>query len=288
MVPEVIFMKKDEKQSMRQEKISKWRKFARKRWIYPAVYLGLAAIVIASVLWMQMGTNPENYSIDHSKQESNVHKPSAYNHNPNAVPVNKMKEQFKWPVQNKDSVHVQKQFYDYDASLESQQAALVLNDHTYRPNTGINLATESGNSFPVTAAMSGTVVQAEKDPEIGYVVKVDNGDGVTTVYSSLKEVAVEKGEDVKQGQKLGLAGKSDYFQKAGVIAHFEIRKDGDPVNPLSFFGQSKSDLLKSNTGQQKEKQDRSGEQNKKSQDQMNKQPQQDQNQNDQTSNNTDA
>ncbi|HET7627033.1 MAG TPA: M23 family metallopeptidase [Bacillales bacterium] len=238
-------MKKDEKQSTRQENMPKWRKFARKRWVYPAVYLGLAAIVIASVLWMQTGPNEGDYSIDPSKNGSGEKETSLYNQNKDAVPVNTMKEQFQWPVKDRNAVTVQKPFYDYNASLEDQQAALVLNDHTYRPNTGINLSTESGKSFAVTASLSGTVLKAEEDPELGYVVKVDNGDGVTTIYSSLKSTAVEKGDKVEQGDKIGMAGQSDYFEKAGVIVHFEIRKDGKPVNPVSYFGQSKAELLKS-------------------------------------------
>ncbi|HET7578290.1 MAG TPA: M23 family metallopeptidase [Bacillales bacterium] len=251
-------MKDDKKQSARQEKIAKWRKFARKRWVYPAVYLGLAAIVIAAVLWMQVGVDQNNYSIDKSKDHPKSHKSVAYDHNGHqkpAVPVNSMKQIFEWPVKNQDAVQVTKQFWDPDASLNDQQAALVYNDHTYRPNTGINLASKSGDSFVVTAAMSGTVVQAENDPDLGYVVRVDDGKGVTTVYSSLKSLAVEQGDLVKQGEKLGMAGKSDYFDKAGVILHFEIRANGEPVNPVAYFGQSKADLLSQIKGDQKDQTD---------------------------------
>lgn len=235
-------MTKDKKQSMRQEKIAKWRKFARKRWVYPAVYLGLAAIIIAAVLWLQLD-HQDNHALDNQKSKENQ---TVYNHNKNqkAVPVNKMNEEFAWPVKDRNAVFVQKKFFDFNASEKEKEAALVLNDHTYRPNTGINLATESGESFAVTAAMSGTVVRAEQDPNLGYVVEVDNGNGVTTLYESLQGTKVEKGDQVKQGQKLGMAGKSDYFKNEGNILHFEIRKDGTPVNPVSYFGQHKSDLPK--------------------------------------------
>ncbi|HET7657520.1 MAG TPA: M23 family metallopeptidase [Bacillales bacterium] len=247
-------MTKDKKQAERQEKFAKWRKFARKRWVYPAVYLGLAAIVIAAVLWMQVDTNKGNNAIDQHKVENgaNSNNPVSYKHNKEAVPVNTMKESFQWPVKSKKSVHVTKKFWDPKAPIDDQQAALVLNDHTYRPNTGINLASKSGDSFVVTAAMSGTVVQAEQDPNLGYVVRVDDGNGITTVYQSLKSAAVEKGDLVEQGQKLGMAGKSDYFADAGVILHFEIRANGDPVNPVAYFGESKADLLKQVKGDQKD------------------------------------
>ncbi|HEU5139663.1 MAG TPA: M23 family metallopeptidase [Bacillales bacterium] len=262
-------MKKDNKQSMRQEKISKWRKFARKRWVYPAVYLGLAAIVIASVLWMQVDVNKDNYAIDEPKTNNanQSQPPIAYKENPEAVPANAMKEIFKWPVQNKDAIQVQKKFYSFDSSLEDQQAALVLNDNTYRPNTGINLAAKDGESFAVTAALSGTVVQAEKDPELGYVVRLDNGKDVTTLYSSLKSLAVEKGQQVEQGDKLGMAGNSEYFQDAGVVLHFEIRKNGVPVNPVAYFGKAQSDLKSPDKSgdDQKDKGNKDGSEMKKDQ-----------------------
>lgn len=261
-------MKNDKKQSMRQEKTAKWRKFARKRWVYPAVYLGLAAIVIAAVLWMQVGTDINNHSIGKQNVQNGAttHNPVAYNHNhKQAVPVNTMKETFEWPVKNKGAVHVTKEFWDSHSSLADQEAALVLNDHTYRPNTGINLATKSGNSFAVTAAMSGTVVQAEKDPALGYVVTIDDGKGITTSYQSLKSLAVGKGDLVKQGQKLGMAGQSDYFKKAGVILHFEIRANGQPVNPVAFMGQTKSKLLSQEKGKTDKNKQNQPDQNQKNQ-----------------------
>ncbi|HET7521781.1 MAG TPA: M23 family metallopeptidase [Bacillales bacterium] len=231
-------MKEDKKQAKRREKTLKWRKFARKRWVYPAVFLGFAAIVIASTLWMQ-AADKGDYSFDQPNGEGEAPAENAvdFNENP-AVPVNQSEEVFKWPVKNKKAVHVQKKFFDFDASTEEQQAALVYHNHTYRMNRGINIASESGESFVVTAAMSGTVVQAGKDPLLGYVVKIDHGNGVTTLYQSLKSIAVEKGDRVEQGEKLGMAGKSELYKDAGVIAHFEIRKNGIAVNPIEYFGKS--------------------------------------------------
>jgi len=287
-------MTKDKQQAERQEKFAKWRKFARKRWVYPAVYLGLAAIVIAAVLWMQVDTNKGNQSIGnhkiHKSAKSKSNKSASANHNKKAVPVNTMKESFQWPVKNKNSVHIAKKFWDPNAPVQDQQAALVLNDHTYRPNTGINLASKSGDSFQVAAAMSGTVVQAGQDPDLGYVVRVDDGNGITTVYSSLGSISVQQGDLVAQGQKLGVAGKSSYFKDSGVNLHFEIRDNGKPVNPVAYFGLTKNDLLHKVEGNQKgdtKKQDQGTAGQQKKQDiQKQKQKQQQPKDNSKTSNQT--
>lgn len=229
-------MKDDKKQSQRQEKLAKWRRFAKRRWVYPAVYLGFAALVVASVLWMQ-NPEPENFTMDKSKKETET-EGIVYEDGQEAVPVANSPEKFRWPVADKETVHITKRFYDEDASPEEQQAALVYYNHTYRPNKGVNFATESGDSFAVTAAMSGTVIQAEKDELLGYVVKIDHGQGVVTMYQSLSEVAVEVGDKVEQGEKIGMAGRNTYNKNAGVHLHFEIRKDGEQLNPLVYFGKT--------------------------------------------------
>jgi stage II sporulation protein Q len=239
MIPEVINMKDDKKQSLRQEKTSKWRKFAKKRWIYPAVYLGFAALVVAAVLWMQSG---DELSIDQPKENDSAEDSFVYDGGEESVPVTQSTEVIKWPVENKDAVHISKQFYDAEASAEEQEAALVYYNNTYRPSTGINIKSESGENFAVTAAMSGQVVQAEKDSLVGNKVKIDHGNNVVTLYTSLKDLAVEKGDKVKQGQKLGMAGRNTYNKDAGIHAHFEIRKNNEALNPVTYFDQSIADL----------------------------------------------
>src|SRR5699024_10699086 len=69
-----------------------------------------------------------------------------------------------------------------------------------------------------------------------------NGDGVTTLYQSLKDLAVAEGDTVEQGQNLGKAGMSEYNKEAGTHLHFEIRKDGKPYNPVTYFQQAKTEL----------------------------------------------
>ncbi|MCG3005437.1 M23 family metallopeptidase, partial [Escherichia coli] len=82
-------------------------------------------------------------------------------------------------------------FYDDQAAKKQQEAALVFYNNTYHPNTGVDLAIEGDKSFDVTAAASGTVTKAEKDPLLGFVIEVDHKDGLVTQYQSLDEATVE-------------------------------------------------------------------------------------------------
>ncbi len=215
---------------------SKWQKLARKRWIYPAVYLGFAAIVLAAVLWMQGGQDnagPKDLSgIDEER--------SAFDANDESVPVLGDSEVFKVPASEDSGVFVQKQFYDTSASTEEQQAALVFYNNTYYQNAGIDYAKEDETSFDVKAAMSGKVIKATEDQLLGNVIHLEHADGVVTVYESLEALDVAVGDKVEQGDKIGKAGTNTFDTDAGVHVHFEVRKDGSPVNPLDVFNQSTS------------------------------------------------
>ncbi|MCA0991251.1 M23 family metallopeptidase [Pseudalkalibacillus hwajinpoensis] len=226
----------DEKQRSHpvEKSASKWQKLARKRWIYPAVYLGFAAIVLATVLWMQGGQ-------DNAKDLSGIDEErSAFDTNDESVPVLGDSEVFKVPASEDSGVFVQKQFYDTSASTEEQQAALVFYNNTYYQNAGIDYGKEDGASFDVKAAMSGKVVKATNDQLLGNVVHLEHNDGVVTVYESLEALEIEQGDTVKQGEKLGTAGTNTFDTDAGVHVHFEVRKDDVPVNPLDVLNQPSS------------------------------------------------
>ncbi|WP_270180357.1 M23 family metallopeptidase [Alkalihalobacillus sp. CinArs1] len=216
---------------------SKWQKLARKRWIYPAVYLGFAALVLTAVLWMQGGQENAEEPRDLSGIDSDR---SAYDADEKSVPVLGDSEVFKVPASEDSGVFVQKQYYDAEASTDEQKAALVFYNNTYYQNSGIDYAKEDGASFEVVAAMSGKVVKAEKDQLLGNVVHIEHADGVVTVYESLDKLEVAEGDKVKQGDELGTAGTNTFDTDAGVHVHFEVRKDGTPVNPLDVFNQPSS------------------------------------------------
>lgn len=225
---------KDERQQ-REEVKSNLRKFLKKRWFYPAVYLCAAALIMTGVLWLQ-----SSHSNNQAKKENK--NDVVYQQNKQASPVNGSKEVFKWPVADKNAVEVVQPFYDVKGTEAQQQAALVNYDHTYVQNTGINIGAKDGQLFTARASMSGKVVEAKKDGILGYVVELKHSNGVETLYESLASVSVEPGETVSQGDKLGTAGTSAFFKKAGVNVHFEIRKNGVPVDPVAYFSKGVSDL----------------------------------------------
>jgi len=86
---------------------------------------------------------------------------------------------------------------------------------------------------PILAAAGGTVVYSGNGL-IGYgnLVIIKHDDNFLSAYGHNRRLLVKEGNAVKQGQKIAEMGDSG---KQGVILHFEIRRDGKPVDPLRYL-----------------------------------------------------
>lgn len=229
-------MREEEKKT---SQVKKLQQFFRKRWVFPAIYLVSAAVILTAVLWYQSVSNDEV-----KDQLADNGGNSAYDNNDDAVEVGKSMENVAMPVVDSENVSVVKKFYETDAAKEEKEATLVTYNNTYSLSKGIDLAEKDGKDFDVSASLSGTVVKAEKDPVLGYVVEVEHADGLSTVYQSLSEVSVEQGDKVKQNQVIGKSGKNLYSEDSGNHVHFEIRKNGVAMNPLNFMDKPVSSIEK--------------------------------------------
>ena len=205
----------------------------RKRWVYPAIYLASAALIITAIFWYQ--TAGSNSAKDQFKKDGNELLGQKLDKNP-AVEVGKVVENFKMPVEKPELAKVEMGFYDAKASKKQQEAAMVVYGSTYSPNRGIDIGMKDGKEFKVVAAMSGTVTKVTEDSMLGNTIEIQHSNGVVTDYQSVKDFQVNVGDVVKQGDVLGTAGKSQINEKEGIHVHFEIRKDNVAVNPTTYFG----------------------------------------------------
>nr|WP_256521958.1 peptidoglycan DD-metalloendopeptidase family protein [Halobacillus sp. A5] len=212
----------------------------RKKWLYPALYLAVAALVLVGVFWYQQSSNDVADQLNEGNQaEDDVF---VNEDGEEAVPVTGQDENLEMPVTSDLEAAIVTKYFDYEAADDEQESALVLYNNKYYQSKGIDVATSEGEAFDVTAALSGTVTEVKEDPLYGNVVELTHDNDVTTVYSSLGEVAIQSGDEVKQGDVLGQSGQNSFGQESGVHVHFEVRKDGEPVNPETFFGQAVSTI----------------------------------------------
>jgi murein DD-endopeptidase MepM/ murein hydrolase activator NlpD len=99
-------------------------------------------------------------------------------------------------------------------------------------NDGINLAVPEGTS--VKAAEDGVVAYAGNELKgYGNLLLVRHSNGYVTAYAHASELKVKRGEQVKRGQIIALAGQSG--QVTSPQLHFEIRKGSTPVDPTQFL-----------------------------------------------------
>ncbi|WZL73087.1 peptidoglycan DD-metalloendopeptidase family protein [Clostridiaceae bacterium 35-E11] len=99
-----------------------------------------------------------------------------------------------------------------------------------RKHEGIDIAARIGT--PVHAADGGKVVFAGTRSGYGKLVIVDHGANVKTYYAHNSKLVVSKGTKVFKGQKIAEVGNTG--RSTGPHLHFEVRKNGVPVNPLKY------------------------------------------------------
>jgi stage II sporulation protein Q len=243
MIAEVMKMREEE--NKRSSQGSSVTRFFKKRWVFPAIYIASAAIILTAVLWYQSSDNATD-KYDYESSDLTGKK----NDTP-ALEVNSSFENLKMPVKNPMETTVKMEFYDFNASEEKQEAALVFYNNTYVPHTGVDFTSKDGETFDVVSALSGTVTRVEEDATLGNVIEIEHDKGIVTQYQSVTDVKVKVGEKVKQSQVIAMAGQSLFDEESGTHVHFEIRKDGVAVNPTKFFNKPVSDLQDETTTDQK-------------------------------------
>jgi murein DD-endopeptidase MepM/ murein hydrolase activator NlpD len=98
---------------------------------------------------------------------------------------------------------------------------------------GVDFAVPEGT--PVRAAAGGVVRFAGARGDYGSLVVVDHGGGVETRYAHLSRLDTRAGARVRAGEPIGLAGASG--RTTGPHLHFELRRDGEAVDPLPLLPQ---------------------------------------------------
>uniref|UniRef100_UPI0033425FCD peptidoglycan DD-metalloendopeptidase family protein n=1 Tax=Castellaniella defragrans TaxID=75697 RepID=UPI0033425FCD len=92
---------------------------------------------------------------------------------------------------------------------------------------------EGAVGAPVLAAANGKVMYAGNGVRgLGNLILLGHSDGFITAYAHNQALLVKTGEDVKKGAKIATIGQSD---TSSPRLHFEIRRRGTPVNPLSYL-----------------------------------------------------
>jgi peptidoglycan DL-endopeptidase CwlO len=100
-----------------------------------------------------------------------------------------------------------------------------------RMHQGIDIGASTGT--PIQAAAAGTVIYCGWEEGYGNLVVLDNGGNLATAYAHQSAIAVTCGQNVSQSETIGYVGCTGHC--TGPHLHFEVRINGDPVDPLGYL-----------------------------------------------------
>ena len=96
---------------------------------------------------------------------------------------------------------------------------------------GVDFAGKQGDE--IIAVADGVVTWSADRYGFGMLVEINHGNGYSTRYAHNEENLVEVGQEVKKGQTVALMGETG--RATGPNLHFEVLKNGQRVNPVTFI-----------------------------------------------------
>lgn len=119
-------------------------------------------------------------------------------------------------------------------SMDKSVYFSTLDQYKYNPALVIS-GTLNDN---VIAAAPGIVKSIDTMRETGTTVTVDMGNGYECLYGQLKDVQVKTGDYVNAKDVIGYVSEpTKYYSVEGCNLYFEMRKDGQPVNPMDYMSE---------------------------------------------------
>lgn len=104
-----------------------------------------------------------------------------------------------------------------------------------RMHAGVDLAAPVGT--PIFATADGLVVAAGRESGYGNVVRIRHEFGFETVYAHQSKIRVKVGQEVSRGVQIGDMGSTG--RSTGSHLHYEVRVNGQPVNPMTYLEAAK-------------------------------------------------
>lgn len=137
------------------------------------------------------------------------------------------------------SVTIGKNYYNYKAESAEQEKSIIYHENTYIQNSGVDFVYDK--TFDVVAVLDGEVTNVKEDEILGKIIEISHNNEYVSIYQSLSEVNVKKGDIISQGQVIGKSGKNELDKELGNHLHFEMYVGGQTVDPLLYLNKDVQD-----------------------------------------------
>ncbi|HEY3286952.1 MAG TPA: M23 family metallopeptidase [Gemmatimonadaceae bacterium] len=102
--------------------------------------------------------------------------------------------------------------------------------HVSRAHEGVDVVAPMG--APIVAPAAGRVIKAGREQGYGLMVQIDHGNGLVSIYAHASKLMASVGQRVVRGQMIARVGNSGL--STGPHLHYEIMRNGKPMDPLTF------------------------------------------------------
>ena len=143
----------------------------------------------------------------------------------------------------------QEEQYNLSASEyeENKKGSKIINQHFFTPLKGVvtskfnpvdnhfgtDIVAESNTI--VSAVLDGTVIMAGWTLETGYVIEIQHGNNIISVYKHNAELLKDIGTVVRAGETISIIGNSGELYTTGPHLHFELWHNGKPIDPEQYI-----------------------------------------------------
>lgn len=136
-------------------------------------------------------------------------------------------------------VTINKEFYDYNKTEESQENAIIFYENTYMQNSGVSY--KNKENFEIVSVLDGTVIEVTDNEILGKTIKIRHENDLISTYQSLSQINVNIDDAVVRGQVIGMSGTSTLYNTDSNL-HFELTYQGKNINPEENYDKSTDEL----------------------------------------------
>ena len=202
--------------------------------IIPSIYVGVIGVMVVSCLLVVSGV--KNFLNERKDYDYTLDKVYIKD----TIPVSKNENNMIIKPYTNDKVKVYSYFYDFEGDTKKQLDSLIYYENTYMQNNGVDYSNDE--EFDVVSILDGEVVSIEDNAIYGKVVTIKHNDNLKSVYSNVKNVLVNVGYKISQGEIFASSDTYKVDTKVKSLLHFEVYYKDNAIDPENLYTMSVSDL----------------------------------------------